>query len=87
MVCYYSLYLRICLICLLLSSNSKLGGRASPDGWSDGMLRDTMYKLGDDSDNITVVVSNSLVEKKIHNVFGVIKGYTDAGTVLCYTGH
>lgn len=51
------------------------------------MLRDTMYKLGDDSDNITVVVSNSLVEKKIHNVFGVIKGYTDAGTVLCYTGH
>uniref|UniRef100_A0A671S7A5 Transferrin receptor protein 1 n=1 Tax=Sinocyclocheilus anshuiensis TaxID=1608454 RepID=A0A671S7A5_9TELE len=56
---------------------SKLGGRTSSDGWSDGMLRDTMYKLGDDGDNITVEVKNVLVQKKIHNVFGVIKGYTD----------
>uniref|UniRef100_A0A672NX80 Transferrin receptor protein 1 n=1 Tax=Sinocyclocheilus grahami TaxID=75366 RepID=A0A672NX80_SINGR len=56
---------------------SKLGGRTSTDGWSDGMLRDTMYKLGDDGDNITVEVKNVLIQKKIHNVFGVIKGYTD----------
>lgn len=56
---------------------SKLGGRTSPDGWSDGMLRDTMYKLGDDGDIITVEVKNVLIQKKIHNVFGVIKGYTD----------
>lgn len=83
---YYFLYLHICYICLLLSSNSKLGGRVSPDAWSDGMLRDTMYRLGDDRDNITVEVNNVLVQKKIHNVFGVIKGYVDAGTVLCYTG-
>uniref|UniRef100_A0A673JSC6 Transferrin receptor protein 1 n=1 Tax=Sinocyclocheilus rhinocerous TaxID=307959 RepID=A0A673JSC6_9TELE len=56
---------------------SKLGGRTSSDGWSDGMLRDTMYKLGDDGDNITVEVKNVLIQKKIHNVFGVIKGYMD----------
>ncbi|XP_058617815.1 transferrin receptor 1a [Onychostoma macrolepis] len=56
---------------------SKLGGRTSPDGWSDGMLRDTMYELGDDGDIITVEVKNVLIQKKIHNVFGVIKGYTD----------
>lgn len=79
-------YLRFCRICLPLSCNSKLGGRSSPDGWSDGMLRDTMYRLGDDGDNITVEVNNVLVQKKIHNVFGVIKGYVDAGTVLCFTG-
>ncbi|XP_067219441.1 transferrin receptor 1a isoform X2 [Chanodichthys erythropterus] len=57
---------------------SKLGGRISPDGWRDGMLPDTMYRLGDDRDNITVEVNNVLVQKKIHNVFGVIKGYIDA---------
>ncbi|KAI2667368.1 Transferrin receptor protein 1 [Labeo rohita] len=57
---------------------SKLGGRPSPDGWSDGMLRNTVYNLGDDGDTITVEVNNDLVQKKIHNVFGVIKGYTDA---------
>uniref|UniRef100_A0A8C1HLT1 Transferrin receptor protein 1 n=1 Tax=Cyprinus carpio carpio TaxID=630221 RepID=A0A8C1HLT1_CYPCA len=56
---------------------SKLGGRTSPDDWSDGMLRDTMYKLGDDGDVITVEVKNVLIQKKIHNVFGVIKGYMD----------
>uniref|UniRef100_A0A8C1RJ02 Transferrin receptor protein 1 n=1 Tax=Cyprinus carpio TaxID=7962 RepID=A0A8C1RJ02_CYPCA len=56
---------------------SKLGGRTSPDDWSDGMLRDTMYKLGDDGDIITVEVKNVLIQKKIHNVFGVIKGYMD----------
>ncbi len=48
------------------------------------MLRDTMYKLGDDGDIITVEVKNVLIQKKIHNVFGVIKGYTDTGTILCY---
>uniref|UniRef100_A0A672S0W4 Transferrin receptor protein 1 n=1 Tax=Sinocyclocheilus grahami TaxID=75366 RepID=A0A672S0W4_SINGR len=45
---------------------------------SDGMLRGTMYSLGDDGDIITVEVNNVLIQKKIHNVFGVIKGYMDA---------
>nr|AIU36287.1 transferrin receptor [Megalobrama amblycephala] len=57
---------------------SKLGGRNSLMAWSDGMLPNTMYRLGDDRDNITVEVNNVLVQKKIHNVFGVIKGYIDA---------
>ncbi|TRY68198.1 hypothetical protein DNTS_025756 [Danionella cerebrum] len=57
---------------------SKLGGRNSPDGWSDGMLRDTLYKLGDENDIIKVEVNNVLIQKKIHNVFGVIKGFMDA---------
>lgn len=83
-VCLYFLYLHFCHICLLLPSNSKLGGRTSPDDWSDGMLRDTMYSLGDEGDIITVEVNNVLIQKKIHNVFGVIKGYMDAGTLFCF---
>ncbi|CAM4596082.1 unnamed protein product [Leuciscus chuanchicus] len=55
---------------------SKLGGRTLPDGWNDGMLWDT--RLGNEDDNITVEVNNVLVQRKIHNVFGVIKGYMDA---------
>uniref|UniRef100_A0A673JUN6 Transferrin receptor protein 1 n=1 Tax=Sinocyclocheilus rhinocerous TaxID=307959 RepID=A0A673JUN6_9TELE len=51
--------------------------RQATEIMSDGMLRDTMYKLGDDGDNITVEVKNVLIQKKIHNVFGVIKGYMD----------
>uniref|UniRef100_A0A8C1HLY0 Transferrin receptor protein 1 n=1 Tax=Cyprinus carpio carpio TaxID=630221 RepID=A0A8C1HLY0_CYPCA len=51
--------------------------RQATEIMSDGMLRDTMYKLGDDGDVITVEVKNVLIQKKIHNVFGVIKGYMD----------
>lgn len=61
---------------------SKLGGRSSPGGWIDGMLADTQYLLGDKDDIITVEVNNVLVQKKIHNVFGVIKGYMDADRYL-----
>ncbi|KAG1944054.1 transferrin receptor protein [Pimephales promelas] len=35
------------------------------------------YKLGLEKDNVTVAVYNNLVDTKIHNVFGVIKGYID----------
>lgn len=55
-----------------------MGGLDSRE-WSDGLLRDVLYKLGDDGDVIKVEVNNVLTEKKIHNVFGVIKGYVDAG--------
>ena len=57
-----------------------MGGRDPPRGWGDGGLRDVSYKLGGDSDLISVEVNNVLTEKKIHNVFGVIKGFVDAGT-------
>ncbi|XP_078120695.1 transferrin receptor protein 1-like [Sander vitreus] len=50
----------------------QLGGQDVPAGWG-GLL-----KLGEESDFITVEVNNILTEKKINNVFGVIKGFVDA---------
>ncbi|XP_030607292.1 transferrin receptor protein 1-like isoform X1 [Archocentrus centrarchus] len=50
----------------------QLKGRSQPDDW-EGMNR-----LGDESDVITVEVNNVFTEKKINNVFGVIKGFVDA---------
>ncbi|XP_034743848.1 transferrin receptor 1a isoform X2 [Etheostoma cragini] len=50
----------------------QLGGQDGPTGW--GVLN----KLGEESDQITVEVNNILTEKKINNVFGVIKGFVDA---------
>ncbi|KAK5849960.1 hypothetical protein PBY51_014252 [Eleginops maclovinus] len=41
-----------------------------------GSLLSVEYKLGG-SKNITVEVNNVLVDKEIHNVFGVIKGFID----------
>ncbi|XDV47623.1 hypothetical protein PO909_017204, partial [Leuciscus waleckii] len=35
------------------------------------------YKLGQENDKVAVDVNNYLVDTKIHNVFGVIKGYVD----------
>ncbi|KAL3988137.1 glutamate dehydrogenase (NAD(P)+) [Sarotherodon galilaeus] len=50
----------------------QLGGRAQPDGW------ESINRLGNKSDVITVEVNNVLTEKRINNVFGVIKGFVDA---------
>ncbi|XP_026006785.1 transferrin receptor protein 1-like [Astatotilapia calliptera] len=50
----------------------QLGGRTQPNSW-EGINR-----LGDESDVITVEVNNVLTEKRINNVFGVIKGFVDA---------
>ncbi|XP_054478579.1 transferrin receptor 1b [Anoplopoma fimbria] len=41
-----------------------------------GGLTSVVYRLGG-SENVTVEVNNVLVNKEIHNVFGVIKGFTD----------
>ncbi|XP_076837649.1 transferrin receptor protein 1-like [Brachyhypopomus gauderio] len=54
----------------------EMGGGNPPRGWADGGLQ--VYKLGGDNDLASVDVNNVLVEKKIHNVFGVIKGFIDA---------
>uniref|UniRef100_A0A1A7WVT0 Transferrin receptor (p90, CD71) n=1 Tax=Iconisemion striatum TaxID=60296 RepID=A0A1A7WVT0_9TELE len=53
----------------------KIGG---PDAGSNfkGQLQSVSYKLGGVK-NITVEVNNMLVNKEIHNVFGVIKGFSD----------
>ncbi|KAM9718645.1 transferrin receptor protein 1-like [Menidia menidia] len=50
----------------------ELEGPNLPGGW------DGYFKLGAESDMVTVEVNNVLTEKKIHNVFGVIKGFVDA---------
>lgn len=46
-----------------------------PESWGG------INKLGEENDVITVEVNNILTEKKIHNVFGVIKGFVDAGMI------
>ncbi|KAK6310334.1 hypothetical protein J4Q44_G00183890 [Coregonus suidteri] len=48
---------------------SGMGGKSAP--WAG------VGKLGDYDDMATVEVNNVLAEKKIHNVFGVIKGFVD----------
>ncbi|XP_041697478.2 transferrin receptor protein 1 [Coregonus clupeaformis] len=48
---------------------SGMGGKSAP--WAG------VGKVGDYDDMATVEVNNVLAEKKIHNVFGVIKGFVD----------
>ncbi|XP_044076872.1 transferrin receptor 1a isoform X2 [Siniperca chuatsi] len=50
----------------------QLGGQNMPQGWG------SYFKLGNESNIITVEVNNVPTEKKINNVFGVIKGFVDA---------
>ncbi|XP_035525871.1 transferrin receptor protein 1-like isoform X2 [Morone saxatilis] len=50
----------------------ELGGQNVPERWGG------IYRLGEEKDLITVDVNNVLTEKKINNVFGVIKGFVDA---------
>ncbi|XP_026170319.1 transferrin receptor protein 1 isoform X1 [Mastacembelus armatus] len=49
----------------------QLGGQMMSGEWG-------FNKVGDDNDTITLEVNNVLTEKKINNVFGVIKGFVDA---------
>ncbi|KAM8838688.1 transferrin receptor protein 1-like isoform 1-T3 [Synchiropus picturatus] len=49
---------------------NQLGGENWPRDWG-------YNRLGLQDDTMTVQVNNVLTEKKIHNVFGVIKGYVD----------
>uniref|UniRef100_A0A672YQI3 Transferrin receptor protein 1 n=1 Tax=Sphaeramia orbicularis TaxID=375764 RepID=A0A672YQI3_9TELE len=50
----------------------QLQGPEAPSRWG------SLSRLGSEDDVITVEVNNVLVERKINNVFGVIKGYVDA---------
>lgn len=49
-----------------------------PDPWKGNL---PVYKLRSDSHgrSVTLRVNNELVEKKILNIFGVIKGFEDQG--------
>ena len=50
-----------------------------------GSLQSVTYRLGgaSDGENATVEVNNVLVTKELHNVFGIIKGFTDPGVCVC----
>ncbi|XP_071383486.1 transferrin receptor protein 1-like [Centroberyx affinis] len=50
----------------------QLGGQSVPGEWGG------IGKLGDENDLATVEVNNVVTEKKITNVFGVIKGFVDS---------
>uniref|UniRef100_H3D7Z0 Transferrin receptor 1b n=1 Tax=Tetraodon nigroviridis TaxID=99883 RepID=H3D7Z0_TETNG len=52
------------------------GPEAAADSGFKGGLSSLVYRLGGE-ENITVEVNNVLVNRKIHNVFGVIKGFID----------
>lgn len=62
-----------------MCSFRKIGG-PEPDETSGfkGGFKQASYRLGG-VENITVEVNNKLVNKEIHNVFGVIKGFDDPG--------
>lgn len=66
-----------CLPLVILSR--KIGG---PEADATSGFRGAFthsYRLGG-TQNITVEVNNVLVDREIHNVFGVIKGFTDPGS-------
>uniref|UniRef100_A0AAY4ARY2 Transferrin receptor protein 1 n=1 Tax=Denticeps clupeoides TaxID=299321 RepID=A0AAY4ARY2_9TELE len=56
----------------------KMTGGEAPSDFIGKLKGLSTYKLGSDQDQVTVTVSNALVEKRIHNVFGVIKGFIDS---------
>lgn len=59
-----------------------MGGNSTPSNFQGGLSN---YKLGSETDPLlTVEVNNELVDTKIHNVFGVIKGLIDAGEFQSY---
>ncbi|XP_017269631.1 transferrin receptor 1b [Kryptolebias marmoratus] len=53
----------------------RIGGPDASNSFK-GELQSVSYKLGG-VENVTVEVNNVLVNKELHNVFGVIKGFTD----------
>ncbi|KAI7792605.1 transferrin receptor 1b isoform X2 [Triplophysa rosa] len=54
---------------------NKMGGNGAPKSFQGGLSN---YKLGNETDPLlTVEVNNELIDTKIHNVFGAIKGFID----------
>uniref|UniRef100_A0AAQ6IDT4 Transferrin receptor protein 1 n=1 Tax=Anabas testudineus TaxID=64144 RepID=A0AAQ6IDT4_ANATE len=56
----------------MASNILQLSGHEIPAQWK------VFGSLGDEKDVITVEVNNTLTEKRINNIFGVIKGFVDA---------
>lgn len=59
----------------------KMKGKDAPSDFSGKLPGVHKYTLGGEMD-VTVTVNNVLVDTEIHNVFGVIKGFTDPGEDL-----
>ncbi|KAI1882749.1 hypothetical protein AGOR_G00238140 [Albula goreensis] len=53
----------------------KMGGNSAPSFWTGNL--GVSYRLGGDDGVVKVEVNNVLAEKKINNVFGVLKGFMD----------
>lgn len=59
-----------------------MGGNSAPKSFQGSLPN---YKLGNETDPLlTVEVNNQLIDTKINNVFGVIKGFIDAGEFQSY---
>ncbi|XP_023660017.1 transferrin receptor protein 1-like [Paramormyrops kingsleyae] len=54
------------------------GDRPTPQRWRDSKLSSgTSVLLGRDNDTVTVEVNNTLIDKELVNVFGVIRGFME----------
>ncbi|XP_036414252.1 transferrin receptor 1b [Colossoma macropomum] len=62
---------------MALKIHQKMGGSDAPEHFKGKLKGISKYRLGGDGDKMTVTVNNALVDTKIHNVFGVIKGFID----------
>ncbi|KAK1806505.1 hypothetical protein P4O66_005014 [Electrophorus voltai] len=57
--------------------HKKMGGKDAPVNFKGKLIDFDSYKLGDSNNIVKVVVKNNEVDTRIHNVFGVIKGFVD----------
>uniref|UniRef100_A0AAY5ET62 Transferrin receptor protein 1 n=1 Tax=Electrophorus electricus TaxID=8005 RepID=A0AAY5ET62_ELEEL len=57
--------------------HKKMGGKDAPVNFKGKLIDFDSYKLGDSNNIVKVVVKNNEVDTRIHNIFGVIKGFVD----------
>lgn len=73
------------LVSLMFNANSLLNdrqmkGKDAPENFK-GTLQGVRYTLGGQT-NVSVTVNNVLIDTKIYNMFGIIKGFMDPGEEL-----
>lgn len=62
-------------------NHRKMSGKDAPRPFTGTLPGVSKYSLGGET-NVSVTVNNVLVDTKIYNVFGVIKGFVDPGEEL-----
>ncbi|KAI4893601.1 hypothetical protein NFI96_026848, partial [Prochilodus magdalenae] len=62
---------------MALKIHQKMKGKDAPTSFKGTLKGLSKYVLGGDGDVVSVTVNNVQVDTKIHNVFGVIKGFVD----------